>query len=177
MTGKWSQKGVPQKGWTCTDVDDLGEPAETCEMCEAVQIRYVHYMTHPGFEGTLAVGCVCAERMEDDYTGPRRREQALKGAATRRGRWLLRKWQRSRAGNSYINTDGFNITIYAKAGGGWGGRILERTTNRAVEARRQYQTEDAAKLGAFTGMIFLKGRGWGTPKRSAGADPAGSRPS
>lgn len=146
-------------------------------MCEAVQIRYVHYMTHPDFVGALAVGCVCAERMEDDYTGPRRREQALKDAALRRGRWLLRKWQRSRAGSSYINIDGFNITIYAKAGGGWGGRILERTTNRVVEARRQYPTEDAAKLGAFTGMVFLKGRGRGTPKRSPHLYPAASRPS
>jgi hypothetical protein len=30
-------------------------------------------MEHPEFSGTLAVGCVCAEHMENDYLGPRLR--------------------------------------------------------------------------------------------------------
>jgi len=41
-TGKWSQAGVPHRGWTCVDIDDLGEPSATCEMCETQEIRYVH---------------------------------------------------------------------------------------------------------------------------------------
>ena len=28
--GKWSQQGVPQKGWTCIGFEDLGEPAAEC---------------------------------------------------------------------------------------------------------------------------------------------------
>lgn len=59
-TGKWSQPGVPHKGWTCLDIEDLGEPSATCEMCEAQEIRYVHHMEHPNYSGSLGCGCVCA---------------------------------------------------------------------------------------------------------------------
>lgn len=40
--GKWSQQGVPKKGWTCIGFEDLGEPSTQCEMCENQDIRYVH---------------------------------------------------------------------------------------------------------------------------------------
>ncbi|GHV93821.1 hypothetical protein AGMMS50293_01410 [Spirochaetia bacterium] len=40
--GKWSEPGVPYKGWTCIDVEDIEEPCLTCEMCESQLIRYVH---------------------------------------------------------------------------------------------------------------------------------------
>ena len=49
MTGKWSRVGVPHKGWTCVNVEDLGEPEAVCEMCEIQQIRYVHWMEHQTF--------------------------------------------------------------------------------------------------------------------------------
>ncbi|GHV31592.1 hypothetical protein AGMMS4952_20620 [Spirochaetia bacterium] len=55
--GKWSDKGVPHKGWKCIDIEDLGEPSLTCEMCESQEIRYVHYMKHPGYKDILKVGC------------------------------------------------------------------------------------------------------------------------
>ena len=42
-TGKWSQAGVPHKGWIWVDIEDLGEPSATCEMCETQEIRYVQY--------------------------------------------------------------------------------------------------------------------------------------
>ena len=92
MAGKWSIPGVPHKGWTCTSVEDLGAPDEVCEMCETQDIRYVHHMEHPNYPETLVVGCVCAEHMENDYEGPRRREKALRNAAQRKRRWLSRKW-------------------------------------------------------------------------------------
>jgi hypothetical protein len=131
-------------------------------MCETQEIRYVHTMTHPDYAGELQVGCVCAERMEDDYIAPRLRERALRSAAGRKKRWLGRKWQTSARGNPYINADGFNIVIYAYTGGGFGARIEERASGRSVASRRRYATEEAAKLAAFDGMIFLKTkRGWG----------------
>jgi hypothetical protein len=65
--GKWSEAGVPKKGWSCVGVEDLGEPSQLCEMCESVTIRYVHYMEHDQTTESLAVGCVCAEYMEEDY--------------------------------------------------------------------------------------------------------------
>ncbi|MGE3829503.1 MAG: hypothetical protein AB7F76_00795 [Parvibaculaceae bacterium] len=113
-------------------------------------------MSHPGYPSGLDVGCVCAERMEDDYVTPRLREQALRNAAARRKRWLRRVWRVSQLGNPFINTDGYNITIFQKTDGSWGGRIQDRLTGEDVLSRRRYATMDQAKLGAFDGMIFLK---------------------
>lgn len=62
--GKWSLPGVPHKGWSCVHFEDLGEPSQICGMCESAEVRFVHYMEHPEFSETLAVGCVCAEHME-----------------------------------------------------------------------------------------------------------------
>jgi len=161
--GKWSEPSVPHKGWVCVGIVDLGEPEAVCEMCETQQIRYVHAMTHPNYATELSVGCVCAEKMEDDYVGPRLREKALRSAAGRRKRWLSRKWQTSARGNPYINTGGFNIVVYPNGDGSWGARVGERNSGRFVASKRRYPSEDAAKLAAFDGMIFLKAkRGWGS---------------
>lgn len=162
MHGKWSTIGVPQRGWTCEGVEDLGAPDAICEMCETQEIRYVHTMSHPEYDEALSVGCVCAEKMENDYVRPRQRERALRNAASRRKRWLLRRWHKSNAEKSHITADGLDITIQQNSDGSWGGRISERATNRYVNARRSYPTEEAAKLAAFDGMVFLvEERSWG----------------
>ena len=114
MTGKWSRVGVPHKGWTCVNVEDLGEPEAVCEMCEIQQIRYVHWMEHPDFSEVLAVGSICAGHMENDYEAPRKREYGLRNAAQRKRRWLNRIWRVSSRGNTYLNTDGMNIVVYEK---------------------------------------------------------------
>ena len=78
MSGnRWDQPGVPHKGWHCVDVVDLradGESADetdyaTCQMCCNEKIRYVHIMEHPDLDENFEVGCVCAEKMSDDYEG------------------------------------------------------------------------------------------------------------
>lgn len=162
MSGKWSQGGVPHKGWSCINIEDLGAPDAICEMCETQEIRYVHYMEHPHYTEVLGVGCICAGHMEEDYEGARRRELDLKNAAQRRRRWLNRKWKISNNGNPYLNTDGFNIVVFPKADGSWGGRIEDRVTGRSVKSRRHYTSEDQTKLAAFDAMIFLKNRrAWG----------------
>jgi hypothetical protein len=159
---RWDQKGIPHKGWTCEGVTDLDAPDGHCEMCGREEVRYIHHMSHPDYPVGLDVGCVCADKMEDDRVAPRLRERVLRNAATRRKRWLSRAWRISRQGNEYINTDGFNISVFPKVGGGWGGKIEERATGRSVFNRRHYRTSDEAKLGAFDGMVFLKNsRGWG----------------
>jgi hypothetical protein len=161
MSGKWSVPGFPHKGWTCISVEDLEAPDAVCEMCETQEIRYVHHMQHPDYLGVLEVGCVCAEHMEENYEAPRRREQNLRNASRRRSRWLGRKWKTSQKGNPYINADGFNIIVFQRADGGWGGRIEDRATTQSIMSRRRYETENQAKLAAFDTMIFLKNeKGW-----------------
>lgn len=100
--GKWSEAGVPKKGWSCVGIEDLGEPSQLCEMCESVTIRYVQYMEPDQTTESLAVGCVCAEHMEEDYVRPKERERGLRSLAKRRKTWTERSWKRSAKGNDYI---------------------------------------------------------------------------
>jgi hypothetical protein len=162
-TGKWSQAGVPHRGWTCIDIEDLDAPSAICEMCETQEIRYVHHMTHPDYPDQLGCGCVCAGRMEEDYEGAKRRETALRNAAGRKRRWLTRQWRVSGHGNPYINADGYNVVVFpiraGRKAGTWGFRVTNRMTDDTLPSRRPYPTADAAKLRAFDAIIWMKERG------------------
>src|SRR5262245_50790777 len=92
-TGKWREPGVPHRGWTCVDIEDLGEPSHTCEMCETMVVRYAHAMTHPDYPEELRVGCICAGHMEEDLIGAQRREATFKARQARRAKWLTRQWR------------------------------------------------------------------------------------
>ena len=153
-TGKWTQPGVPHKGWTCVDIEDLGEPDHICEMCEVTEVRYVHVMEHLDYQ-TLRVGCICAGHMEEDLVGARKREEAFKASRVRRARWLTREWRVSGSGNEYLNADGFNVVVYPVKGG-FGARVLHRETEWSRFSKRVYPTMERAKLAAFDAMIAAK---------------------
>lgn len=137
-------------------MEDLESPSATCEMCESQQIRYVHYMEHDDFDKILAVGCVCAQHMEEDFDAPRTRERELRNTANRRRNWLKRKWKISSRGNPYILTDGFRISVYQVSSSRWGARIVDLATQRYIKSKLEYATEDEVKLAAFNTMILLK---------------------
>lgn len=153
--GKWSEATVPHKGWSCVGVDDLEEPSQVCEMCESVDIRYVHYMEHPDYPETLAVGCVCAEHMEEDYARPRAREKDLRRLAARRKSWRERKWRTSQAGNAYINTEGFNLTVYHGTEG-YRISVSRRGTTKRQAGRKWYSSDQEAKAAALGALIWAK---------------------
>jgi hypothetical protein len=157
MTDKWAQQGVPHKGWENTGVYDLGADRMTCEMCEAREIRYAHHMSHPAYPNELVVGCHCAEVMEEDYVGPKRREGALINAAKRRANWLQGNWRPSQKGNDFLRTDGFVLTVFPK-GNGWSGSVIRRDPERKAFLHRVHPTEDAAKLALFDALIYVKNR-------------------
>ena len=140
------------------DIEDLGEPSATCEMCEAQEIRYVHHMERPSYPQTLGCGCVCAGHMEDDYKGARDREKTMRNAGARRQRWLTRDWRTSRNGNPFLNADGYNIVVYP-AGRAWSFRVTNRESSEAVSSRLPLPSLDVAKLRAFDAMIWMKQRG------------------
>lgn len=157
--GKWSQPGAPHRGWVCVGIEDLEEPSQICEMCESVEIRYVHYMEHPNYSETLGVGCICAEHMEDDYVNPRRREKQLRSKSRRRQTWSKRQWRISAKGNPYLNTEGFNLTIFRESdqrGQFWGLRVTHRETGASQLGRRRYTSEDEAKKAALDALIWAK---------------------
>src|SRR5262252_8362067 len=101
-TGKWTQPGVPHRGWRCVHIEELEQQSHLCEMCEARHVRFVHIMRHPAYQGILRVGCVCAGHMEEDLEGARRREASFKTERNRRTRWLARPWRLSAAGNEFL---------------------------------------------------------------------------
>ena len=155
--GKWSEAGVPKRGWTCVDIDDLGEPSQLCEMCETTEIRYVHYMQHPQYEGTLGVGCVCAEHLEEDYVRPREREKRLRSLAGRRKSWARRVWKLSAKGNRYLNAEGYNLVVI-RVPPGWRVNVTNRATGAQQFGRKTFPTEDAAKAAALTALLWAKER-------------------
>jgi hypothetical protein len=146
--GKWSDKDVPHKGWKCIDIEDLGEPSLTCEMCEFQEIRYVHYMKHPGYKDILKVGCICAGNMEENLLHARKRDEFMRSRSSKRKRWLSRQWKISRNGNEYIKSDGYIITIFQK-GKTWNALIKTEDNKFKEWSKRVYQTPDEVKISAF----------------------------
>ena len=155
-TGKWAQPGVPHGGWSCVDIEDVGEQNHECEMCEVMLVRYVHTMEHPDHE-TLRVGCICAGNMEQDLAGARQREADFKSRLSRRARWLIRDWRMSMAGNDYVNCEGFNVVVYPR-NGRWSARVEHRATGVHRVSRLPYASADAAKLAALNVMLDMKRR-------------------
>ena len=147
----------PSSNWECVFVDDLGAPAQLCQMCETQEIRYVHHMQHAGFPTILEVGCICAGHMEGDYLRAKTREDRLKKAASRRKRWpFLKAWTTSQNGNPMIRKYGYRVTIF-KGGSLWSGVIVDEN-NKKLFAKKSYQTELAAKLAAFNGIMWLQNK-------------------
>ncbi|RWA98212.1 hypothetical protein [Mesorhizobium sp.] len=153
--GKWSRSGVPHKGWTCVGVDDLEEPSQECEMCESVDIRYVHYMEHPDHSDILAVGCVCAENMEKDYVRPREREMGMRRIARRRKSWAERDWRVSQLGNPFLNSEGFNLIVFER-GDGFSITVSRRGADRRQVGKKCYPSQDQAKAAALGALMWAK---------------------
>lgn len=154
MGNLWDTPGVPHKGWRCVDSEDVRSDGqsvedtsyETCEMCGQEQIRYVHLMEHDDYPVPLRVGCICAGKMTEDYGGTKRREARLRNRATRKTRWLRRKWKCSQKGNPYLNVQGHNLTVFRD-------RFKPGFWKYCIDRRRfsqsSHQSEQAAKLALF----------------------------
>ncbi len=152
--GKWSQEGVPRKGWMCVEIEDLGDPLFQCEMCESQLIRFVHHMEHPLYPTILAVGCVCAGHMEGNLAAARSRDAAMQSRASKRNRWATRKWKISINGNPTIKSDGYRVTVYPR-GGGWAASLSPLGSSGVMHGKRNYRTIDEAKYAAFDHITCL----------------------
>ncbi len=128
-------------------------------MCESVEIRYVHLMQHSDYPETLGVGCIYAENMENDKVNPGRREKKLKTKARRRKKWSNREWRTSIKGNPYLNTEGFNLTIFPATGSRglyWMLLVTHRESGASQFGRRRYRSEEEAKKAALDALIWTK---------------------
>lgn len=149
VTYRWDQSGIPQKGWVCIDVIDVGADGpiedtdyESCEMCSNEKIRYVHIMEHPNYPRPLRVGCVCSGKMSGDYQGARQREVKLSNRAKRRVKWLQRTWRLSGKGNEFLNVQGKNLGVRQK-GSRW------TFWANGQFSTKSYSSSDEAKLALF----------------------------
>jgi len=124
-------------------------------MCEARDIRFVHYMTHPGYKAELGVGAICAGHMEGNRQAAVDREQQLKRTAGRRARWLGRGWKKSAKGNPYLKADGYIVTVFPSKWGGFDFSVKPEVGTKVVYSRRHYETADRAKLAAFDQLVRM----------------------
>ena len=124
--------------------------------CELADVRYVHVMKHANPRRANAYRhCICAGHMEENLVGARKREATFKTLCGRRARWLAREWNRSRAGNQYLNVDGFNVVVF-RVGGGWSARLSLRGEDEESHKLRTFATEEQVKLATFDALIAAK---------------------
>ena len=127
-------------------------------MCERQEIRFVHYMEHPRYSETLACGCDCAAKMEDNSVAAETRDKAMRNNARRRVGFLKRKtWRKSQKGNDYIDLDGFHIVVFRR-GKGWAGRVSQVFLDIEFSSKKTYPSSDAAKLASFDAVMMLKAK-------------------
>jgi|WetSurMetagenome_2_1015567.scaffolds.fasta_scaffold301272_1 hypothetical protein len=151
----WDQNNIPHSGWTLVEVEDLrgfGESEEetsygVCEMCGQEKIRFAHHMTHPDVNRNFIVGCICAEKMSNDYVSPKLREQELRNRASNKSRWLTRKWRRSSNGNEYINVKNHFVLIYQQHDKRW--KFMIKKNGQPQWDNHVYHEINEAKLASF----------------------------
>jgi hypothetical protein len=106
MENRWDQPGVPHRGWRWVNVIDLCEDSTTCEACNHHPIRYVHVLEHDEYQDRLKVGCVCAEKLTEDYKNPRAKQTNLANKEARKKR-LLQQWKTYR-----LITKRFRLAVF-----------------------------------------------------------------
>lgn len=150
MSGKWDDPFFPKRGWECVEVFDLGEPQQTCEMCEKVQIRYVHVMRHIMLPEPLETGCICAGHLEENEQAARDREDMF----IKRERFALRKHWVPTAKGERIHVDGFRIVVFRRDGG-W--RVVINIPGEWSQfGGKTYPDMPSAKKGAFDAYVYAK---------------------
>jgi hypothetical protein len=123
-------------------------------------------MAHADYSDRLSVGCVCAEKMADDYVNPRRRERVLRNTAAKRVRDKKRDqakkeenrqkilnavWRTSKNGNPYLcvylNYKSVNRKIHAVV---MKSKLVDSWTFsvNGVFSSYKYASADAAKAAA-----------------------------
>lgn len=162
--GKWSQVGVPHKGWVCIDEYDtfeaLGEDNfETCGMCESAQVRFVHVMENERYDGQLSCGCICAGHMAEDLQSAETRDKQMRAKAGRRDHFPVRKgWKTSAKGTPYIKVDGYHLMVVSKRDGSFAVGASRPGASETIWGKKRYATIDAAQKGCFDAWQHLSSR-------------------
>ena len=155
----WNKADIPHKGWVLVDVYDVREEAqsvantsyEQCMMCNNERIRFVHVVSHPDYSESLKVGCICAEKMTNDYVNPKRKEKSLRNKAQRRINWLKKEWSINKSGNLYLRVKGDYVLIFQDKKTKKYKCLINETFGQKL-----FDTIEQAKVGAFNGLEYFK---------------------
>lgn len=162
MPNYWKHPDIPHKGWNFIEVIDVRDDCsssteieyETCMMCGNEKIRYVHIVEHDKVDEIFRVGCICAEKMTNDYLNPVRRERELKNRSSRLTKWKNKDWKLSKKGNYFLDFDHRHLLIYK-----------DRCTHKykvkigEIFGKKTYDTVEKAKIAIFLGIEYLKDTG------------------
>lgn len=159
MSNRWNIPNIPHKGWILQDVIDVREDGqtvdeteyETCMMCNNERIRYVHIVSHSEVVELFKVGCICAEKMTNDYVTPKRLEKKLRRRTARRINWIKKPWNKTENGNLTMVFEDHHLLIFkdkkttkykCKIGDVWG--------------KKTFLTIEQAKNAVYNGIDYLK---------------------
>lgn len=110
--------GLVAVGWRWLRAIDLHDEEgrefgdyEQCEYCSKEQIRFVHYLSHPDWRDTIAVGRICASDLSGDPKADSE-ERRLRNRAQRKANFLkLKGWRTSAKGNYWIEYQDHHIIV------------------------------------------------------------------
>lgn len=157
MPNFWNIEGVPHKGWiyeTIIDLKEDGEDYETCMMCGREEIRYVHILSHDEVSDVYRVGCICAEKMTDDYVNPKERQRRAENRANRKEKWKYKEWKQSQKGNDFYKFEEHLLVIFT-----------DKKTNKfkykieSIFSMKSYQYMSEAKEAIFNKIEEMKENG------------------
>jgi len=158
--GKWSRKDVPHKGWTCVDQFDAKEDGGdmiTCEMCETMEVRFVHVMENERYPEQLHCGCICAAHMSGELKAAQERDKKMRSRAQRRLNFHKRKgWKISVHGNPYIEVHGNQAIITGSHDDGYQVCARGPHDRKHLSGKKHYASLPDAKKGCFDAIEFLE---------------------
>jgi hypothetical protein len=128
-------------------------------MCLLAPIKFAHVYKHDEAPVLIYVGLKCAEALDDNYYYPEKRERDFRTDLRISHDWSRALWKVSTGGNLYLNSRGFNITIWDKGAAGFGVTIkLQNRFDGAFElnGNKMFKTVDAAKEGALVALLFAR---------------------
>lgn len=150
MNQRWNQKGYPHTGYTYQGCEDSGNYASVCDMCGNT-IRYIHNVSHPSGL-SLNVGCVCAEKLTNNYDVPRMAERKIKPpAAMQIANWIRGGWKVARHGGYYRRLQKM-VIILKHYPNGYSYLIKELDDDKCSideHKGRNYETMEEAKIAAY----------------------------
>ena len=162
MPNFWKTQGIPHKGWRLLDVVDIREDGQSeldtvyeyCIMCGREKIRFVHVLIHD-IEGLeFRVGCICAEKMTDDYVNPEKRESELRNRSKRKLSWNKKTWKINEKGNLVLKYEGHRITIFHPNNSSQYKVVIDETFGN-----KTFKDVASAKNAAFKGVEYFKENG------------------